>query len=161
MSYAKPLVDDWIKKLKLLSVIAESEPQSAYSAFLGGFKGKPTPFMRNIPSQGELLKPLEDLFRFNFIPAITGGNLCLDNDRILLSLPVRFGGLAIPLFHNNAKYDYQNSRKLTLSLTQLIKDQYHIYSVSETEQKSIKSNMLINKEERYKATLTEFNNSTE
>ena len=108
-----------------------------------------------------MLKPLEDLFRFNFIPAITGGNLCLDNDRILLSLPVRFGGLAIPLFHNNAKYDYQNSRKLTLSLTQLIKDQYHIYSVSETEQKSIKSNMLINKEERYKATLTEFNNSTE
>ena len=108
-----------------------------------------------------MLKPLEDLFRFNFIPAITGGNLCLDNDRILLSLPVRFGGLAIPLFHNDAKYDYQNSRKLTLSLTQLIKDQYHIYSVNETEQKSIKSNMKINKEERYKATLTEFKNSTE
>ena len=34
----------------------------------------------------------------------------LDNDRILLSLPVRFGGLAIPLFHNDAKYEYENSR---------------------------------------------------
>ena len=50
VSYAKSLVDDWIKQLKLLSVIVESEPQSAYSAFLGGFKGKPTPFMRKIPS---------------------------------------------------------------------------------------------------------------
>ena len=30
VSYVKSLVDDWIKQLKLLSVIAESEPQSAY-----------------------------------------------------------------------------------------------------------------------------------
>ena len=116
--------------------------------------------MCTIPSLGELLKPLQDIIRFNFIP-ITCRDLCSDNDCILLSLPVRFGGLAIPLFHNDAKYDYENSRKLTLSLTQLIKDQYHIYSVNETEQKSIKSNMKINKEERYKATLTEFKNSTE
>ena len=39
-SYTKLLVDDWIKQLKLLSIIAESEPQSAYSAFIGGFKWK-------------------------------------------------------------------------------------------------------------------------
>ena len=30
VSYAKSLVDDWIKQLKLLSIIAESDPQSAY-----------------------------------------------------------------------------------------------------------------------------------
>ena len=79
--------------------------------------------MRTMPSLGELLKPLEDLIRFNFIPATTDGHLCSDNNPILLSLPVRFGGLAIPLFHNDAKYEYENSRKLTSSLTQLIKDQ--------------------------------------
>ena len=152
VSYAKSVVDDWIKQLKLLSVIAESEPQSAYSAFVGGFKGKLTYFMGTIPSLGELLKPLEDVIRFNFIPAITGGHLCSDNDCILLSLPVRVGGLAIPLFHNDLKYEYENSRKLTSSLTQSIKSQYQIYSVNETEQKSIKLNIKINKEERYKAT---------
>ena len=122
VSYAKSLVDDWIKQLKLLSIIAESEPQSAYSAFVGGFKGKLTYFMRTIPSRGDLLKPLGDVIRFNFIPAITGRYLCSDNDRILLSLPVRFGGLAIPLLHNDAKYEYENSRKLTASLTQSIKN---------------------------------------
>ena len=52
------------------------------------------------------------------------------------------------------KYEYEDSRKLTWSLTQLIKDQNQIYSVSETEQNSIKSNIKINKEERYKATFT-------
>ena len=67
---------------------------------------------------------------------------------------MRFGGLAIPLFHNDAKYEYENSRKLTSSLTQLNKDQDQIYSVNEREQKSIKTNAKINKDGRYKATLT-------
>ena len=73
VSHTKSLVDDWIKQLKLLSIIVESEPESAYSAFVGGFKGKLTYFMRTILSLGELLKSLEDVIRFNFISAITGG----------------------------------------------------------------------------------------
>ena len=129
-----------------MSIVAELEPQSAYSAFVGGFKGKLTYFMRTIQSLGDLLKPLEDVIRFKYIPAITGRHLCLDNDRILLSLPVKFAGLAIPLFHNDAKYEHENSRKLTSSITQSIKDQYQIYSINETEQKSIKSNINVNKE---------------
>ena len=143
VSYAKSVVDDRIKQLKLLSIIAESESQSAYSAFVGGFERKLTYFMRTIPSLGELLKPLEDVIRINFISEITDGHLCSDTDiynHILLSLPVRFGGVAIPLFHNDAKYEYEKSRKLTSSLIQSIKNQYQIYSVNEKEQKSIKLN---------------------
>ena len=105
-------MDEWIIQLKLLSKIAESEPQSAYAAFVGGFRGKLTYFMRTISSLGESLKPLEDVIRFHFIPVITGGHLCSDNERLLLSLPLRFGGLAIPLFHKDAQYEYENSRKL-------------------------------------------------
>ena len=155
VSYEKSLVKNWTKQLKLLSVIMESEPQSAYSAFVGGFKGKRSYFMSTIPSLGKLLKPLEDVIRFNFIPAITGGHLCSDNDRILLSFPVRFGGLAIPLFHNDMKYEYESSRKLTSSLTHTIKDQYQIIQSTKRKKKSIKSNININKEQRYKANLTE------
>ena len=40
VSYEKSLAKNWTKQLKLLSIIMESEPQSAYSAFVGGFKGK-------------------------------------------------------------------------------------------------------------------------
>ena len=67
---------------------------------------------------------------------------------------MRFEWIAIPLFHNDAKYEYQNSRKLTSPLTQLIKDQYQTNSVNKTEQKSIKTNIKMHKE-WYKATLAE------
>ena len=75
VSYTKSLVDDWIKQLKLMSIIAELEPQSVYSAFVGGFKGKLAYFIHTIPSLRELLKPLEDVVRIKFIPAITGGHI--------------------------------------------------------------------------------------
>ena len=55
---------------------------------------------------------------------------------ILVSFPMRFGELTIQLFHNDGKYEYENSRKLASS-TQLIKDQYQVYSVSEKDLKSI------------------------
>ena len=35
--YGNQLVDKWIKKIEKLSLIARSEPQSAYSAFVTGF----------------------------------------------------------------------------------------------------------------------------
>ena len=38
--------------------------------------------MRTIPLLGEFLKPLEDVIRLKSIPAITGGHLCSDNERI-------------------------------------------------------------------------------
>ena len=155
VSYEKSLVKNWTKQLKLLSIIMESEPQSAYSAFVDGFKGKLNYFMSTIPSLGKLLKPLEDVIRFNFIPAITDEHLCSDNDHILPSFPVRFGGLAILLFHNDMKYEYESSRKLTSSLTHTIKDQYQIIQSTKRKKKSIKSNININKEQRYKANLTE------
>ena len=55
-----------------------------------------------------------------FIPAITGGHICNDTERKLLSLPTRFGGLAIPIFYEQAAVEYSNSRKLTAQLAPLI-----------------------------------------
>ena len=74
VSYTTSIVDDWIKQLKFLSIIAELEPQSAYSTFVDGYKGKLTYLMSTILSLGDLLKPLGDVIRFKFIPAITCGH---------------------------------------------------------------------------------------
>ena len=38
--YVKVLINDWNNQLALLSPIAESQPQTAYSAFVSGFKSK-------------------------------------------------------------------------------------------------------------------------
>ena len=112
VSYVKSLVVNWIEQLNLLSKIAKSEPQSAYSAFVGGFKGKLPYYMRTIPCIKDYLMPLEEVIRFKFIPSVTGGHICSNDERVLLSLPARFGGLGIPLFHENAGIQFENSRKL-------------------------------------------------
>ena len=59
----------------------------------------------------------------------------------LLSLPTRFGGLAIPIFYEQATVEYSNSRKLTAQLAPLIKNQIKQYTVDKTQIKIIKQVM--------------------
>ena len=85
--HVNELVTSLNNQLRLLSKIAETETQSAYAAFVSGFKSKLTYFIRPIPDISELLLPLEHTIRQKFIPAIPGGQICSDNEGILLSLP--------------------------------------------------------------------------
>ena len=57
--YVQSKVDSWIDQLTILSKIAETEPQAAYAAFVGGFKSKLNYFMRTIPEITEMLTPVE------------------------------------------------------------------------------------------------------
>ena len=85
----KNLVNDWNNQLVLLSSVAESQPQASYSAFGSGFKSKLNYLMRTIPGISQFLYPLEETVRNKFIAAITGGHICSNNERRLLSLPTR------------------------------------------------------------------------
>ena len=155
-SYVKSLADNWIEQLNLLSQIAESEQQSAYSAFVGGFKGKLAYYMRTISSIKDFLMPLEEVIRFKFIPSIH--SICSNDERVLLSLPTRLGGLGIPLFHENTGTEFENSRKLTSSLTDLIKNQSVLYSVNGIEQKKIKTTIKTERENIHKNVLNTLQN---
>ena len=75
----KDLVNDWNNQLVLLSSIAESQRQTAYSAFVSHFKSKLSYFMGTIPGISQFLYPLEETVRNKFIPAITGGHICSNN----------------------------------------------------------------------------------
>ena len=118
--YVDDLVKDWNSQLHMLSTVAESEPQAAYSAFVSGFKNKLSYFMRTIPDFSNLLIPIEDTIRNRFIPAITGGRIFNKEERKLLSLPTRYGGLAISIFHEQAEVKHKNSRRITAELTSLV-----------------------------------------
>ena len=118
--YVDDLVKDWNSQLHMLSTVAESEPQAAYSAFVSGFKNKLSYFMRTIPDFSNLLIPIEDTIRNRFIPAITGGRIFSKEERKLLSLPTRYGGLAISIFHEQAEVKHKNSRRITAELTSLV-----------------------------------------
>ena len=81
--------------------------------------------MRTIPDISELLKPLEDAIRHKLIPALTEGRSLSDDERALISLPVRLGGLGIINPTQISDEEFQNSTKMTDILTSAIKSHGH------------------------------------
>ena len=79
-----------------LSVIAQSDPQAAYSAYVHGFQNSWIYLTRCVPGIGDLLKPLEEVLEKCFIPAFTSHNPNeAARDRLALRIPVRVGGLGL------------------------------------------------------------------
>ena len=119
--YIDNMVVKWQKNIESLSKIANSQPHAAYAAFIHAEQHKYTYFLRTIPGISENLKTLDETINNVFIPALFGCELS-DNDRDILSLPIREGGLGIKKVSENADVSYNASRKITLPLiTQITK----------------------------------------
>ena len=118
--YVDELVKDWNSQLCMLSIVAERQPQAAYTVFVSAFKNKLSYFMRTILNIRNLSLPNQNTIRNRFIPAITGRRICHDEERKLLSLPTRDGESAIPIFHEQAEVENSNSRRITAELTSII-----------------------------------------
>ena len=114
----------------MLLSIAESQPQAAYSAFVTGFKSKLNYVMRAMSGIIQFLYTLEETVRNKFIPAITGGLISSNNEQKVLSLPTRYGGLAIPIFYELAETEFKNPRKIISELTPLIINQSSQYNIN-------------------------------
>ena len=151
--YVDDLLKDWNSQICILSTIAESQPQAAYSAFVSGFKNKLSYFMRTSPDISNLLIPMENTIRNRFIPAITGGCICNGEERMLLSLPTRYGYCPyqlIPIFHEQADVEYNNSQRITAESTSLITVQQMDYTVDELAIRKIKLEIKKKKEKERK-----------
>ena len=83
-----------------------------------------------------------------FIPAITDGHMCSDDERLLISLPVKKGGLAIPIFSSIAELEFSNSRAATDQLIKHINDQVITAQIDSTLLKNSQRNIFEAKEER-------------
>ena len=114
--YVADKVEKWVKELKTLSKIAETQPQAAYVAFIVGYRQKFNYIFRTMNNLDELLIPIENVIRFHFIPAICDGRHCSDDERLLLSLPIKLGGLGIINVINESKYQFETSRAMTNQL---------------------------------------------
>ena len=115
--------------------------------------------MRTIPEISHHLVSLEETICNRFTSAITGRHICNNNETKLLSLPTRFGGLAIPNFYQQATVDYRNSRKLTPRLAPLIKNQIKQYTVGTTQIKIIKQVIKKEKKDRCHTSLDQLRNN--
>ena len=98
-----------------LSDFGQSQPQAAYPAFTHGVRHKMTYFMRTIEGLDQYLQPLDKLIDEKFIPALFGCPIT-PLERRTVALPVRCGGLGIPVLTKLASEEYQTSIEVTKSL---------------------------------------------
>ena len=120
--YINNKVDQWVKNIVKLSEIAQSHPHAAYAGFIHGEQHKFTYFMRTIANISENLQPLDDAIENIFLPALFGTNIS-QNDRTIISLPVKDGGLGVRKVSQNADSSYEVSVKVTRPLTRKILQQ--------------------------------------
>ena len=120
--YVKGKVEDWVGQVVLLAEFAAANPQASYAAFTFGLRHRWTYYLRTLPDIEELLEPLESAIGNVLIPALTG-HTCTPDERELLALPVRLGGLGIENPCRSATKEYEASIRVTAPLVKQIEAQ--------------------------------------
>ena len=92
--FVEKKVNNWVSALKRLSEIAKSQPHAAFAVFTHCLQSQWTFVSRSTPEVASLLQPLEEEIRLSFIPSLLRRNVN-DEERVLLSLPARLGGMGI------------------------------------------------------------------
>ena len=126
--YVDQKLEEIVDELRILVEITKIEPQAAYAAFVAGFRHKLTYMMRTIPNIGQHLSKIDNIVSNEFIPALMGGKIVNDSERKLLSMPVKYGGLALPIFAQISDLEFYNSTLITKDLCTRIKTQQREYS---------------------------------
>ena len=150
--YVLDKINQWSSELQLLCEIAKIEPQAAYSCFVSGYKHKLTYYMRTIPGISHLLQRFDDIILTEFIPAVTGGMKINQTERRLISLPVKYGGLGIPIFSEVSDQEYSNSLVVTENLCKKIVAQHRQFE-HDPERNKKKNKIKNEKDKTFKATL--------
>ena len=117
--YATEKVSKWCKEIEQLSIYAKSQPHAAFSAFIHGIQHKYTYFLRTIQGMEEFILPLDKVLTETFLPTLLDSAINA-TERELFSLPIRKGGLNVPIFSEKASTDYETSKKLTAPLAAII-----------------------------------------
>ncbi|KAG0727676.1 hypothetical protein GWK47_034152 [Chionoecetes opilio] len=98
--------------------MAKTEPHAAYSAFTHGLQHRWSFVKRTIPGTSLLLRPLENSIRNTFLLVLLRSHIMGDNERALLRLPPRLGGMGITSLKRLPDEENLNSINLTSSLTE-------------------------------------------
>ena len=75
--------------------------------------------MRMIQDVDEHLKPLDDIISNKFVPTLLD-SIVTDNERSLFQLPVRLGGLGMPILCEVASEHFESSNKITAPLATIM-----------------------------------------
>ena len=115
--------------------------------------------MRTIPGISELLKPLDEAID-NFIKILLQGYTFNIDERLLFSLPAKFGGLGIPIPSQVSDSEYNNSVTVTKEITAKVIKQEQLYVDCSKDTGEIKNKIKSTKEQRHNEDLKRIINNT-
>ena len=128
-NYVKDKVQTWMKELSELTEISKCEPQLCFAAYIFSLSKRWIYLMRTMNSISHLLKPLDDQITNTFIPTLINYPFS-ELERSLFSLPIRMGGLNLFIPSEISDLEYSYSKKATLPLIDMIRDQKVAYDIS-------------------------------
>ena len=102
---------------------------------MNGYLSKLTYIMRKIPDIKHHLKEIDTIILTEFLPSLFGGRNISEFDRKIISLPVKFGGLGIPILADICEQEYENSKFATENLVSFIIEQDQAWSYSNENSK--------------------------
>ena len=146
--YVDEKVEEWVAQVTRLAEFATTQPQSSYAAFVFGLRHRWTYFLRTLPDIAPFLEPLERAIADLLVPAITE-HVTTQEERDLLELPVRLGGLGLVNPARTASQEYEASVKITGPLVRQIVKQAH-EPPDETEIKTLQASARREKDELLK-----------
>ena len=148
-SYINEKVDTWCQNINKLAEIANSQPHAAYTAFIHGEQHKYTYFLRTIGGIEENLKPLDEAINNKFIPALFGREIT-NNEREIIAMPVKHGGLGIRMVGENSEAAHCASQRITTPLVEQIIKQSNEVPTKADEIQARSSTVKVMKEEQAK-----------
>ena len=107
-----------------------------------------------MPEISEFLEELEYEIHHTLLPALIGREIS-DLEREIIALPVRLGGLGIPMPNKESKHEYEASRQITNSLKDVIISQFKLLETC--SKKSIQDAKSLMKMLKGKRTKLEYN----
>ena len=121
-------VSEWSEEIELLSKIAKTQPHAAHAVLTHGLCSKWRYLSRVTPDICALIHPLEEIIRTRFAPNLTNQPPFNDNERDLLSLPARLGGIALTNPLKDSDSQFLASLKVTEPLKKAILSQVPDYT---------------------------------
>ena len=138
-AYIEKCVTDWVSLVKKLVLVAELQPQLAYSALIRSVQCQWTYLQRVTPDRRPFLDTLESTISGQLLLAILGSEVSF-SDRVMFSLPTRMGGLNVLDPTVTSCANYTTSRRLTGPIVNALKqissfdyDEFHSHYVEVQE----------------------------
>ena len=115
--YVRSLVTKWCDQIHVLSEFAKLQPQAAYATFVSGFRHRFTYCIRTIPGFETEMQQIYNVIDTKLLPALLDHHSLSRQERELLSVPTRLGGLGIPIFSNICVEENVNSKTISQYLS--------------------------------------------